>query len=166
MKKILILITLLVMLSCSDNPTEPKKEYPISHKSKAVDLAIKINQIRRLNGLEEFLYTNDASYAINGETKSFNTHTGYEDDDFFYVNDTYRIQSNDTTYEAITRLRIYLENTDDVINDLITNYKQITEVVYSGETTIAINIVERESTKLNKVAIDYYLYYIVRNYNN
>jgi hypothetical protein len=177
MKKILIILSILVFASCSDSPTTaPTKEYPISHKSKAVDLAIKINQIRRLNGLEEFLYVDNAVYRIGDENYVFNDQTSKEEEDFFELDNSYILQQNDTVSEYIVRRRIYLEDTDDLINDLIEWNGYLTKEVFENETTIAINIIERKNTepkldwrdepnwKYNKAIIDFYVYYIVRDY--
>lgn len=64
MKKILILITLLVMLSCSDNPTEPKKEEIIIEFNQLMtsELANAIWNIRRDSGLVELENRNTFKY--------------------------------------------------------------------------------------------------------
>lgn len=177
MKKVLLLVVSIILFGCSEEapsaPTTPAKEYPISHKSNAVDLAIKINQIRRLNGLEEFLYLDNAIYRIGDENTSFNDQTSYEVDDFYYIGESYELQRNDTTEEFISRLRVYMENTENIVDTLIAYNPYITtnNYDYYENVTIAINIVERENkwSKYNeygnlewrygKYQIDYYLYF-------
>lgn len=178
MKKTIIFILAMFVISCSeDNATEPTvKEYPISHKHLAQDIAIKINQIRRLNGLEEFLYKDDATYLFDGEPTTFNKQTGYEEDDIYNIDDAYELQRNDTIYEFITRGREYYEQSKPLIDQIVGLNGYITERVESGETTIAINIVERENLepkynsnnepnwRYNLQMLDFYVYYMVREY--